>query len=256
MNYLEDIQRKRQQTKEQDAELLAERKEIVQKKRATDSVVTAIKAANESNQTHREKTTVKVKVTNPEVSVNNLPDLALKADIDRLVSAIAELKTALKPQSVEFSPVVTALESLGKKLNTTFEQNDSLKVTNLDEITNAINKLQLSPVFDPKIEVKPTPVKVQTEKTDIKPLLKAIESLKVEPEETIKLEDFVAQDLFNTDAFQYVALQDNKGRFCAIENDIEGNSMRFYFSNTYPKNFRKECTSYPYRLIAEAINAI
>lgn len=117
--------------------------------------------------------------------------LATPQDIAKVVDSLNSLAQVLKPESVEFQPVIEALSALGEKLDAIPkelpempEAPESVKVNNLQEfekylkpLVDEIKALELKPVFDPKIEVKPADVKVTNEKTDLKPLLTAVEGL-------------------------------------------------------------------------------
>ncbi len=117
--------------------------------------------------------------------------LATPQDIATVVDALNRLSVVLKPESVEFQPVIQALAELGSKLDAlpkllpeAPEAPESVKVNNLKDfatylkpLKDSIDSLKLNPVFDPTIEVKPADVNVTTEKIDIEPLLKAVEGL-------------------------------------------------------------------------------
>jgi hypothetical protein len=196
-------------------------------------------------------------------------NLATPQDIAKVVNALDRLQTELKPESVEFQPVIEALASLGSKLDVlpkSFpevpEAPESVKIQNLDEfkkylqpVLDGINSLELSPIFDPRIEVKPADVKLTTEKVD---LTRLENILKSQGEvEKIEFSDFHAQDIDNaSETLQYVGLETLDGRWCFIENDIESNSMRFFFGKG---NYLKEWSNHisrPYRILSRAYNAV
>jgi hypothetical protein len=80
--------------------------------------------------------------------------------------------------------VYNAIQSIPSLVPESPDPVENVSVNNLSEfnkylkpLIDAVNSLELSPIFDPRIEVKPADVKVNTEKIDIQPLLRAIESL-------------------------------------------------------------------------------
>jgi hypothetical protein len=195
-------------------------------------------------------------------TVENLPDLALRQDIDKVVDGLKNLETKLKPEGVDFAPVIKALSSLGADLKAIPQkfpkQPDTFKITNLNEVVDAINKQELTTSYNPTIEVSPTPVTVETKDIDIDPLVEAINSLKEEPEETeFEFEKYVAQDLdSDSPDFQYVGMVNPEGGWCFIENDRQGNTLRFVVGQ---KNYRESWTKhmeFEYRTLDEAVDGI
>lgn len=180
MNYLDNVQLKRQELADQKADKNEKVTQIVHEKQLNEAVTKAIHESHEDNKKHRESTTLKVKIENPEVGVSNLPDLALREDINKLVNAIQSMD--VKPEAVEFDPVVSALNELGSKLDTLprqfpeIEKVEEVSVNNLSElkdfikpVADAISKLDLKPVVN--IE------KEEQKEIDLSPLLTAIENL-------------------------------------------------------------------------------
>lgn len=132
------------------------------------------------------------KRVNPQ-KVQVLNNLATPEDISKVTEALDKLAVALKPIPSDDSNVVGAIEKLRaqiEKLPTELpevEKVEEVSIKNIVEFKNyikplldAVNKLELNPTFDPRIEVKPADVKVTTEKVDTTPLLKAIEGLSKE----------------------------------------------------------------------------
>lgn len=117
--------------------------------------------------------------------------LATPQDISRVVDVLEKLLVELKPEPNDDSGVIKSLDNLGSKLDAlpkvfpdAPEAPESVKVNNLQEFENylkplleSVKSLQLSPVFDPKIEVKPADVNVTTEKVDLEPLSKGLKTL-------------------------------------------------------------------------------
>ena len=120
------------------------------------------------------------KTTKTEV-VNQLKSISTP-DVDKVVTAISKLDKDILANKLDIKPLKQGLDALKRELSLIPkslpkipEQKDAIKVTNLNEVTldttaleKAINGLK----FDPKIEVKPTDVKV--EQTDFKPLQKLL----------------------------------------------------------------------------------
>lgn len=132
------------------------------------------------------------KTTKTEV-VNQLKSISTP-DVDKVVSALTKLDASILANKLDLNPLLQALNSVKRevslipKTHAKFEQKDSIKVTNLDEVkldtsevVKAINGLKL----DPKIDVK-SPI-VNIDKPDLRPLqdimidlLKAVRNQKFE----------------------------------------------------------------------------
>lgn len=122
--------------------------------------------------------------------VEVLTQLATPQDIDKVVKSLDKLAVALKPELHDDQPVIAAINRLNeqiKQLPTEMPEVESVEevtVKNIAEfkgyikpLLDAVGKLELNPIFDPKIEVKPADVTVTTEKMDTKPLLDSLGSL-------------------------------------------------------------------------------
>ena len=114
-------------------------------------------------------------------------DLAKPSDIERVVGAVDSLSNKLQPTDIK--PVVDALKSVTDAIGTlptSFPEFPALPemptppknvgVTNLSEleeyfnkVVTAVNSLQTSIKFDPKIEVKPADVVVNEKEVNLKP---------------------------------------------------------------------------------------
>lgn len=133
----------------------------------------------------------KSRISTQKVAVEN-KDLARSADIEELVRCVKALGEQLKPEGIDWQPVETALNRLSKKVDAlpkAFpdipEPLSEVAVNNLQdisepisEVVKAIQSLELNPVFDPKITVKPAEVRVTESKLDVSPVVQAIEGLK------------------------------------------------------------------------------
>jgi len=140
-----------------------------------------------------EYSTVKLisdKRVNPQ-KVNIINDIATARDMSKVISALDRLAVVLKPEKNDDTNVVsamdkvyTAIKDIPRFMPETPEPVEDVTITNITEIQkyikpliDAINKLELNPIFDPRIEVKPADVKIATEKVDTEPLLRALESV-------------------------------------------------------------------------------
>jgi hypothetical protein len=186
-DYIQKIQEKRQLANKQNEKLISTKLMLRsgQKNGALvgDTVSTAVREAAEELKKHHSSTKITVQLDDSEVAVNNLPDLALRADINSLLGAIRSLEESLKPESVELSGVIDALKELGAKLDTLPRSlpiipapKDSVKVTNLSEfgdlikpVITAIEAIDVSPIVNVEKQEQP--------EIDLAPLLKAIENL-------------------------------------------------------------------------------
>ena len=254
MIYQDAINEKREQAKEakEAAREAAEHKSTLKAiKDSSTKVVAEVARQGSRTRTSTQKTTV-----------TNLPDLALRQDITKVVDGLKSLETKLKPEGVDFAPLIKAVASLGSDLKAIPQkfpkQPDTFKITNLSEVVDAINKQELTTSYNPTIEVSPTPVTVETKDIDIDPLVDAINSLKEEPEESeFEFEKYVAQDLdSDSPDFQYVGMVNPEGGWCFIENDRQGNTLRFVLGE---KNYREAWSKhmeFEYRTLDEAVNGL
>ncbi len=178
-DYLRTVQDKRSDTHEQGQKNADKSAYLGAISDSGDKIVHAV-----NQQGSRTRTNVqKVKLTDT--------DLAKTKDIATVVAALKQLGDDTRPENIDWNPLLSALQSLGDKLDTlpkafpdAPEPVEDVKVTNLKElspdlkaIVAAVKALKLDPTFDPKIEVLPAPVKVTEQKVDIAPIIKAVSSL-------------------------------------------------------------------------------
>lgn len=111
--------------------------------------------------------------------------------LNQVISALQALTTELKPEPNDDSNVINAInrvaegiDAIPKELPDSPEPVEEVTVKNikdlepqLKKIVDAVNKLKLNPTFDPQIKVSPTPVKITQEKTDVKPVVDAVNKL-------------------------------------------------------------------------------
>ena len=135
------------------------------------------------------------KTTKTEV-VNQLKSISTP-DVDKVVTAISKLDADVLANKLDLKPLEAILNgvkrevSLIPKSHATFEQKDSVKVTNLDEVkfdTSDLEKAIKGLKLDPKIDVK-API-VNDDNPDLKPLkdvmldlLKAVQKIELPKQE-------------------------------------------------------------------------
>lgn len=135
------------------------------------------------------------KTTKTEV-VNQLKSISTP-DVDKVVTALSKLDADVLANKLDLKPLEAILNgvkrevSLIPKSHATFEQKDSVKVTNLDEVkfdTSDLEKAIKGLKLDPKIDVK-API-VNVDKPDLKPLqdvmldlLKAVQKIELPKQE-------------------------------------------------------------------------
>lgn len=122
------------------------------------------------------------KTTKTEV-VNQLKSISTP-DIDKLIPLLSKLDTGIRDSKLDLKPLVAQLNGIKREMSLVpktlpkFEQKDSVKVTNLDEVkfdTSKLEKLIKDLKLNPTIEVKPTDV--QLDAPDLKPLETALKTV-------------------------------------------------------------------------------
>lgn len=182
-SYLDNVAQKR-----------LDKEEAVQKQKLHQEVVNATVKSSKSvvdaitKQHELDRTLAKQK---KQVDVQNFPDIALREDIQRLVNAVNTLKDENKPEKIEWEPVVSALNTLGAKLDAIPqalpempEMPENVTIKNIGDIRNAIkplidavNSKNYEPVFKPRIEVQSPNVKVDVPEVDLTSLKTSINDL-------------------------------------------------------------------------------
>lgn len=180
MSYLDTIREKREQAESTKTQRQQFVNSVVSQKSSSERVSHEI-----AKQSARSRTSTQpVKVVNSE--------LAKSEDIHELAACIKSLGEVLKPEGIDWQPVETALNGLSTQLSElprvfpdAPEPVEEVTVKNLPDIeptlrqiTEAVRNLKLSPVFDPKITVKPADVKVTEKEVDLKPVVQAVQALK------------------------------------------------------------------------------
>lgn len=179
MNYLDTVKDKREELAEAKEKKFLHQQQVSATKAAGDTVVATVKAESEKTRKAVQKVSVQEKLATPE-------------DIKGVVTALDSLAEKLRPEAIKWQPVLDALKEVSVRLEQlpkTFPEIpkplDTITVSNFTDfkeyiapLTESINRLELNPVFDPKITVKPADVKVTEQKIDLKPLIKAVGELK------------------------------------------------------------------------------
>lgn len=179
LSYLEVIRNKREQAREEQERKQELDRSVKATVRSSTSLTGVIKHESQKNR----ETIGRVQVENE--------DLAKSNDIHELAECIKELGEVLRPEAIDWQPVETALNRLNEQvanLPTSHpnmpEPVEEVTVKNLPDleptlkkIIDVLGKLKLSPVFDPKITVKPADVKVSENKIDVSPVVDAVQSL-------------------------------------------------------------------------------
>lgn len=116
------------------------------------------------------------------------------------------------------------LRSVVQKLNTIEVKVDDGLINKLTDVIDILSQID----FKPEVNVNVPEVHVPETKVDVEPIKIAIESLKEKKEDVIDLACFRAQDIDNdTTGFQFIGMVDNDGRWCIIQNDIDGGKLRY-----------------------------
>lgn len=179
MDYLDTVKDKREELAEAKEKKFLHQQQVSATKAVGDIVSTTVKTEAEKSRKAVQKVSVQEKLATPE-------------DIKGVVKALDTLAVKLRPEAIEWQPVLVALKEVSselKKLPKTLpdipKPLDTVAISNLKEfekfiapLVKSVDKLELNPVFDPKITVKPADVNVNEQKIDIAPLVKAIGELK------------------------------------------------------------------------------
>lgn len=255
-DYLAVVQEKRQQALK-DKEQSKLHKELLNASSSSSNNVAAVITRQAA------KTRLHSSQTAP-VAVKNLPDLALREDMNKVVTALEAIKTENKPKDVDFTPLAQAVNALGQKIDSLPKETPTLTVPNtikisnlselkadLDNVKKAVERKDYKPVN--KIEVKPTPVKVEIPPIDVSGIEQAIRDKHVEEKEEIKLSDFRAQDLDDAaPSVQYAGLIHPLGYWQIIENNREDNTLRYKFGYGEYQQAWKDRVGQKYKLLDEA----
>lgn len=198
------------------------------------------------------------------VTIDNFPNLALRQDVDNLISEVKKLQK--EPEKVDFTPLAKAVESLGAKIDQlpksmpSVDIPDSVVVSNLSDLKSSLDGLKTAveskdykPVF--KTDVKPTPVNVTVPPIDTSGIEEVLKEN--EKEEEIELSDFRANDINNdSDAIQYVGLIHPLGYWEIIQFDKQANTLRYKFGKDGYDKAMKNPEQHKYLLLDEAFREL
>lgn len=169
---------------------------------------------------------------------------------DKMIAAI----DAIKADNTQ-KDVLANLANEYKKLATTVQA--TLKA-NQDTVAKAIKSFEAAvKLIDVKPQVTVKAPTVNVPEVDLSGVSEAIKGLKTEPVEEFCLEDYTAQDLDPSNpGFQYVGLVKPDGGWAIIENDVEGNSLRYAIGvKDYPQAWENHM-GIVYKRLDEAVNGI
>lgn len=192
------------------------------------------------------------------MSTRGFHDMA--ENIQRLSSELDDLKASIQQEGLtqittSFDSITKRLESITKTLNSAQVKTDSAIIEAVNSLKDSINKLDIKPVVN-----VPTPtVTVDAPELDISPITEAIAGLKnTEPtKEKFNFSDYMAQDMDSeSPGFQYIGLVKPDGGWAIMQNDTEGNSIRYVFGKRGYSRAWSSRVGLGYKLLNEAVNAV
>lgn len=160
MDYLDQLEQKKLAS-----QLDKEKKDLLNAtKVGSENIVAEIARQGAKTRT----STSKVEITNPRVEVTNLKDFPSSIgtpDVQKVVEAVGELKTATEQTKIDLTPLISAVKELNSALLETSETHteklESVSVANLhdysgqlDKVISTLESLEVSPVVNvasPKI---------------------------------------------------------------------------------------------------------
>jgi hypothetical protein len=177
-------------------------------------------------------------------------DMASAAE--RIQKVMKNLDGGASKIDSSLSAAVNTLQAAVDKLKSIQLASDKDILTELKKQNGLLENLDINPV----VNVASPNVKVDAPSVDLSGVEKAISSIKpVQVAPGLKLEDYRAQDMDDNETYQYVGFVNPTGAWYIIENDIDGNSIRYVFgTKNYPSNWRSH-VSLAYKLLNEAYRA-
>lgn len=188
-----------------------------------------------------------VKQQEIKTNITNFPKEIGTPDVDKVVKAVKSLEKSLKPQTIDNSDVITALQAVKDAVSAIPTMPEAIEVSNMDKVSSEL-KSGLRDVlkrlekleFSPKITVpKPT---VTVQPTDVKGIVKELKAVKQEiidkpvPGTPTFVQDplirFAPVDIDDAGLVQYFGFIATDGEFYIREYDTSGayKTLRFYFS--------------------------
>lgn len=122
----------------------------------------------------------------------------------------------------------------------------------ISDVVSAIERLDMNPT----IKVNAPAVTVTAPKVDVTPITETLERYFTPESTRIDLSCYRAQDITESGDKQYVGFVNPEGQWYIIENDTKKNQLRYVFGATDYATHFKEASSYVYRLLNEAVNAL
>lgn len=182
----------------------------------------------------------------PKTEVKNFPKTIGTPDVEKVVKAVKSLEKSLKPQKIDNSDVITALQAVKDAVSAIPTMPETIEVSNIDKVSSELKnglrdvlkrleKLE----FSPKITVpKPT---VTVQPTDVKGIVKELRAVKQEiidkpvpgtptfvQDPLIRFTPVNMDDSTNVQYYSYIA---NDGEFYIRKVDKSGayTTVRFYY---------------------------
>lgn len=235
MTYLEQLQEKKQKAATEQAEAAK-----------TKSIVDAVKSSGGDT---KDSVTSAMHDLLLATLVAKDPRLAEVSDnLGKLLTSVATASKDLKQSGLDsiprtFEQLIKSIHDLPDKVAATDRSGELIPY--LKSIEQAISSS--TPIFDPKVEAT----------VDLTPVSKVLRDHLNRPvEKAVTLDGYKAQDLSTEGSTQYVGFVNPDGVWYIIENDMEGNSLRYVFGKSDYKKAWDNHTGKVYKLLNEAINAI
>jgi hypothetical protein len=194
---------------------------------------------------------------------NNKPQVILTDQTD-LGDKISEAIKSLETSNID-GQQLSALKDLAKALESSRRaQSDDASALKkaLAAVEVAVKALNMSPVVnvpEPKVTIREAKIDLAPLQKTIIEALTPVETVVAAPaaEERLDLDCYKAQDINNdTPDMQYVGFVNPEGNWYIIENDVNGNKLRYVFGGSgYADAFAKAST-YEYGLLNEAVDAL
>lgn len=152
-----------------------------------------------------------------------------------------------------FADAVKNLQDVVKQVKGIKIESDTELKSGITSLIRALEELNTTPI----VNVPAPIVNVDAPTVNLTPIKNLLQQLLDKPEkESFEFEGYKAQDLDDQESFQYVGFVNPTGAWYIIENDVEGNSMRYKFGIKYYKTGWKNRVQSDYKLLNEAIDAI
>ena len=179
-------------------------------------------------------------------------------EVKRVADSAAAINDALGSLSggtIKFDKnIARAVDNLYKSvelLKTLKIEGDTGLNQRLGELSQAVRSMDVRPV----VRVPAPVVNVETPKIDLSPIENALKKSTPTKQE-YELQNYKAQDMEDEESMQYVGFVNPEGQWYIVQNDVEGNKLRYKFgSKRYEVAWNKR-TQHEYMIMSKAINAI